>query len=193
MILGLTGGMGCGKSTVAGLLTQQGWLRSDSDQVIREKLLPSKSSVEAIVDHFGPEALGPDGQVDRAWMARRVFTDDAERVWLEKLLHPMLYDHWRQTFHREQDEKWVVEVPLLFEKDLENWFDFTVCVSSQSSLQLARLAQRGIPTELAKLRIAKQLPITRKMERADFVIANDGSLEFLSDQVNLLITALASV
>jgi len=80
----------------------------------------------------------------------------------------------------------IVEVPLLFEKGLENWFDFTVCVTTDSSTQLRRLEQRGIPPELAHQRLVKQLPLARKCELADHVLLNDGSPEFLKEQVNAL-------
>jgi dephospho-CoA kinase len=79
-----------------------------------------------------------------------------------------------------------VEVPLLFEKRLENWFDFTVCVTTDSATQLRRLEQRGVPPEQAHQRLVKQLPLARKCELADYVLLNDGSPEFLREQVNAL-------
>ncbi len=90
-------------------------------------------------------------------------------------------------------EPWAVEVPLLFEKNLENWFDFTLCVACAPDQQLARLEQRGLPRGLAGQRISKQLPLARKIELSDFVLWNDGSVQFLQDQVNELIHALRTV
>ena len=88
--------------------------------------------------------------------------------------------------------RWVIEVPLLFEKQLENWFDFIVCVASSPTQQLARLEQRGIPRPLAEQRISKQLPLIKKIERSDFVLWNDGTLNFLKDQVRILLPELRS-
>jgi dephospho-CoA kinase len=82
-----------------------------------------------------------------------------------------------------QPENWIVEIPLLFEKDLEKEFDFTVCVASDPGVQAERLAQRGLPPQEAAQRIARQLPLAQKIERADFVLTNNGSLDFLRDQV----------
>jgi dephospho-CoA kinase len=110
--------------------------------------------------------------------------------WLEDLLHPRLHDYWRKTLAAQPSTKWVIEVPLLFEKGLENWFDFTVCVATSSKNQLARLAERGLPVALAEQRISKQLPLAQKIERAHFVLSNDGSLEFLREQIAQLVGRL---
>ena len=80
----------------------------------------------------------------------------------------------------------MIEVPLLFEKHLENWFDFTICVASSPALQLARLEQRGIPRPLAEQRISKQLPLATKIELSDIVLWNDGSISFLQKEVDIM-------
>jgi dephospho-CoA kinase len=87
----------------------------------------------------------------------------------------------------------VIEVPLLFEKGLENWFDFIVCVSTSSANQFARLSERGIPQSLAEQRISKQLPLALKLEKADFVLSNDGTTDSLRLQVNHLADRLSAV
>jgi dephospho-CoA kinase len=121
-----------------------------------------------------------------------VFNDDTERVWLEELTHPAVFAHWQTAFKEEPDASWAVEVPLLFEKALANWFDFTVCVACSPTLQLARLEQRGLPRVLAGQRISKQLPLARKIELSDFVLWNDGSAEFLEAEVDRLAEALSA-
>ena len=88
--------------------------------------------------------------------------------------------------------RWVIEVPLLFEKQLENWFDFIVCVASSPDQQLARLEQRGIPRPLAEQRISKQLLLAKKIELSDFVLWNDGPISFLKDQFKILSADLQS-
>ena len=193
MILGLTGGLGCGKSTTAEMIAAHGFKRMDCDLVVHQLLLPQPGVIAAIRSRFGPEVLDAAGQVHRARLAARVFSDDSDLAWLENLLHPKLFEHWQATFGRERDQHWVVEVPLLFEKNLQNWFDFTICVASHSARQFARLAQRGFPPTLVRQRIAKQWSLARKIESADTVLLNDGSLAFLHEQVALLVRPLLSV
>ncbi len=194
MVAGITGGIGCGKSTVARLLEERGFRRLDSDAVMRDQILPSPVVIAAIRDRFGSRLIKADGAVDRGGLADVVFADDAERLWLEELTHPMLFAIWRETFGSATGgERWAVEVPLLFEKSLENWFDFTVCVACAPEQQLARLEQRGLSRSLAGRRISKQLPLARKIELSDFVLWNEGSPEFLVAEVDRLVKALAGV
>ncbi|MEY4941226.1 MAG: hypothetical protein RIQ93_2961, partial [Verrucomicrobiota bacterium] len=143
MIAGITGGLGCGKSTVAGLLERRGFRRLDSDVIVREHVLTSSSVIAALRIRYGGSVVGDSGVVNRAELAARVFVDDAELAWLEALIHPPVFAFWRGAFAAEPSASWAVEVPLLFEKALENWFDFTVCVACAPTLQLARLEQRG--------------------------------------------------
>jgi dephospho-CoA kinase len=109
---------------------------------------------------------------------------------LEDLLHPRVFAIWRAALAAEPEGRWAVEVPLLHEKGLENWFDFTVCVACAPAQQLARLEQRGLPLALAGQRISKQLPLARKIELSDFVIWNSGSPEFLQAEVDRLAHSL---
>lgn len=186
LVLGLSGGMGCGKSTATRLFAELGFRVVDCDRIVREELLPSPEIVAALAARFGPAVVGADGQLDRAAVATRVFGDDAQRLWLEALLHPRVRESWRRALAGDMAARWVVEVPLLFEKGLENWFDSTICVATSSALQVSRLHARGVPADLAAARIAKQLPLPRKIAAADFVLLNDGSLDFLKEQVALL-------
>lgn len=186
LIIGLTGGMGCGKSTAAACFAEHGFHRLDADQVVRDELLPAPEVIAAIRGRWGDGVLGPDGAVRRDRVAEKVFQDPAELTWLEELLHPRLLARWRELFAASQGQAYIVEVPLLFEQSLENWFDFIVCVTTDSELQLRRLEQRGIPRELAHQRLARQMPLARKCELADHVLLNDGSPDFLREQVNTL-------
>lgn len=189
MKVGVTGGMGCGKSTVAALLEARGFRRLDSDRIVRESVLVDGDVAEQVRQRFGPEVFDGGGQLDRAALAARVFASDDERRWLEALVHPRVFAAWRAAF-AGADASWVIEVPLLFEQGLENWFDFTICVALSPAQQLARLEQRGIPCALAGQRISKQLPLARKIELSDFVLWNDGSAAFLEAQTARLIDAL---
>ena len=134
--------------------------------------------------------IGEHGQLDRGAVAQRVFGNDTEREIWENEIHPRLFAIWRQMLDDEPEVNWVVEVPLLFEQRLENWFDFIVCVASSPDLQLARLSERGISHALAEQRISKQLPLARKLELADLVLWNDGSLSFLEEQIDQALTKL---
>ncbi len=192
MTLGLTGGMGGGKSTAARFFEEAGFRRIDSDRIVRDELLVDPGVIAKIAARF-PDVVNERNEVQRPELARHVFGDDANRIWLEELLHPMVYERWRTLLASAPDDLWVIEVPLLFEQGLENWFDFTVCVSTSSANQLARLIERGIPQSLAGQRISKQLPLALKLEKADFVLSNDGTPEALRLQVNHLAARLSGL
>lgn len=190
MILGITGGMGCGKSTAARLFEQRNFRRIDSDALVRERVLSSATVLAALRVHFGGTIFKEDGSIDRAALASKVFSNDEELRWLEELTHPLVFALWRELLSSDKAANWVVEVPLLFERGLENWFDFTVCVACSPELQLVRLEQRGLPRSLAGPRISKQFPLARKIELSDFVLWNDGSAAFLQDEVDHLTGSL---
>jgi dephospho-CoA kinase len=197
MIAGITGGVGCGKSTVARALEARGFRRLDSDQIVRERVLTDAAVVAALHTRYGEPVVITDPasgsmRVNRPALADRVFNDDGDRIWLEELTHPKVFAAWRAAFAAEPSVRWAVEVPLLFEKGLENWFDFTVCVACAPQQQLARLEQRGLPRALAGQRISKQLPLARKIELSDFVLWNEGSPAFLETQVDRLADALVA-
>jgi dephospho-CoA kinase len=191
MQIGITGGIGCGKSTAARFFEAHGFRRVDADEQVKQLLLPRPDVIEAISGKFGPGVLTKVGQVDRTALARIVFENEEALRWLENLLHPLLFVEWRRVLTEEPGDRWIFEVPLLFEKRLENWFDFTVCVATSSTFQLTRLAERGMSRALAEQRISKQLPLAQKIEFADFVLSNDGSLSFLQAQVARLLEQLS--
>jgi dephospho-CoA kinase len=176
----------------ARLFERHGYCRIDSDQIVRDRVLLDPEVVSALRNRFGEAVLDTHGAVDRPALARRVFASDEERLWLEDLAHPRVFAAWREAFAQATPVGWVVEVPLLFEKGLQNWFDFTVCVALSPQQQLARLERRGLSRDLAGQRISKQLPLARKIELSDYVIWNEGTPEFLEAQVNRLAKALVA-
>lgn len=194
MIAGITGGIGCGKSTVGRALERRGFRRLDSDQIVKERILTDPAVIASIREKFGDAvvASGPDGRpaIARGALAERIFKDDAARVWLEELTHPRIAAIRQAEIAADPHARWAVEIPLLFEKGLANWVDFTVCVACAPAKQLARLEQRGLPRVLAGQRISKQLPLERKIELSDFVLWNEGTPEFLEAQVDRLAKAL---
>lgn len=146
----------------------------------------------AIRERFGTGVVGSDGRVDRTALARLVFANPDDRRWLEDLVHPEVFAAWRTEFETAPAADWAVEVPLLFEKGLENWFDFTVCVALSPQQQFVRLERRGLSRGLAEQRISTQFSLATKMELADFVVWNDGSSEFLEAQVGSLSAVVRS-
>jgi len=190
MILGLTGGLGCGKSTAAKLFAERAFRHVDSDILVREQVLTTAGVQAELRKRHGDGVFLASGLVDRPALARIVFSDDSERIWLEELTHPVYFAILRGMFRGTPGADWVVEVPLLFEKSLENWFDFTLCVACDPLSQLARLEQRGLDRALAEQRISKQLPLARKIELSDFVLWNDGSTGFLKSQVDRIVDSL---
>jgi dephospho-CoA kinase len=192
MVLGITGGVGCGKSTAGRLFERRGFRRLDLDVLVRERVLTAPAIIAALRARYGGAVLDSAGAVNRAALAERVFSNDAELRWLEELTHPEVRALWSDfaKVALADGVDSVVEVPLLFEKSLENRFDFTVCVACTPEKQLDRLERRGLNRTFAGQRISKQLPLTRKIELSDFVLWNDGSEEFLQTQVDRLADSL---
>ncbi len=181
--LGLTGGMGCGKSTVAGIFRELGFGVVESDALVRELWEQDAEVKRAAVQRWGQRILKADGAVDRRVVGEIVFGDAGELEWVEGLLHPRVRAVWEGAVRAEPERDWVVEIPLLYEKSLASHFDFTLCVWASPATQAQRLAARGLtPTEMAA-RQARQWPVKAKAERADLVVSNDGSRDFLRRQV----------
>jgi dephospho-CoA kinase len=191
MNLGITGGLGCGKTTAAKLFEKKGFRRLDADVLVREQVLAAPDVRQPLRTHFGPSVFTAEGVVNRKVLAAKVFADEGELRWLESLVHPRVFKLWRAELEGDPSSNWAVEIPLLFERNLENWFDFIVCVACDSDQQLVRLEQRGLNRALAGQRISKQLPLARKIELADFVLWNSGSAEFLEAQIDRLVSVLA--
>lgn len=185
MKIGLTGGIGCGKSTFAQLLVQNGFRHISTDLVARD-ILAAPETIAWLRDRFGPAVIAPDGTPDRPALARIVFADPAALADLEARLHPRTQAAWRAQIDADPSARWVVEIPLLFEKNLDAVFDLTVCVHCSPSIQLSRLAARGVSPDQAAARIAAQLPLETKVGRATLAVFNDGTPAFLAAQARTL-------
>lgn len=183
VVIGITGGMGSGKTTAAGFFEELGFLRLDSDRIIREDVLLRPEIITAIRAKFGDGILNGEGAISRHALARVIFSKDEARVWLEDLLHPHVIQAWQDHTNSRPGANWVIETPLLYERGLQKWFDFIVCVASSGDLQVSRLELRGVSQDHSRPRIARQLPLAKKIAAADFVLLNDGSREFLKEQV----------
>ena len=190
MVIGLTGGIGCGKSTAAKMIEERGFKRLDCDAIVHELLEGDEPTVEEVRKRFGDGVIAESGAVDRASLGRIVFGDPEALSALEVILHPRVHAVWTGKVTSDSSVNWVVEIPLLFEKKLEKNVDFTVCVSSDQELQVERLERKGWDRATALTRIDHQLPVAVKTELADFVLLNDGSLAFLERQVERLLNLL---
>jgi dephospho-CoA kinase len=181
MVIGLTGGIGCGKSAVAALLKEQGFVVVDSDQ-LSHQALNEPDVIAQLVKRWGRDCLGVQGLPDRKWIGKKVFADTKERQFLESVLHPRIA-LMRQEIIQDKSRSYVVEIPLLFELGMQNQFDATVCVMCSDEVRLGRLKSRGLSREQAQLIINSQMPLHEKVKLADFVIFNDGGHTFLESEV----------
>jgi dephospho-CoA kinase len=178
--VGLTGGLGAGKSTALAALERLGAVTLSTDQVVHDLYL-SDEIREAVVGRWGEE-VAPDGVVDRSAVAAKAFASDEERKWLEELLWPRVGQRvwdWRQEVSARDPEPAaaVVETPLLFEAGLEGIYDATVAVVAPEEVRAERAAARGHHS--VDERAARQLPQDEKARRATFAVENAGSVEDL--------------
>jgi dephospho-CoA kinase len=190
MVIGLTGGIGCGKSAAAACFARRGFQVVDADALARE-VLGSPACVDQMVGRWGRACLGGDGVPDRAWIAAKVFADPVERAFLEAITHPEVARR-RTLAVADRSRHHVVELPLLFEKNLQAGFDVVVCVSSSETVRLRRLEQRGLSRAQAQARMDSQAPLDEKVKKSDHVLFNDGDLDFLDAQVGGLVDRLLS-
>ena len=189
MKIGLTGGIACGKSTVASMLVRRGANLIDADMLAREAVLPGTPALKQIAERFGASVIREDGTLDRKALGQIVFRDEAARKDLEAITHPPIRAMMRErmeAFEREMPDKPVIaDIPLLFESKLQHLFDETLLVYIPAELQKRRLMERdGLTAEQADLRIAAQMPIEEKRKLADTVIDNSGSLEETERQID---------
>ena len=179
--VGLTGGIGSGKSAVAQLLAGLGAEVLDADEVARRQLEPGQDVFNRVVARFGRGILDAQGRVDRAALARRVFADADEREALNSLTHPAVLEHIAEWagLTQARGKVAVAEIPLLFEAGAEGLFDAVICVAADEATALARLRARGWSDEDSLRRMRAQWPLEEKKRRSDFVIENNGDLESL--------------
>lgn len=193
--VGLTGGMGAGKSTALAALERLGAAVLSTDAVVHE-LYEGEELREAVVGRWGAE-VAPGGVVDRAAVAERAFAREEDRAWLEGLLWPLVgarVEAWLEQVRAERGSgrpgprAAVVEVPLLFEAGTETLYDATIAVVSDEQLRRERAAKRG--HALADERAARQLSQEEKAQRATYVVRNDGSEEDLERELSVVLDKL---
>jgi dephospho-CoA kinase len=186
LLVGLTGGIGSGKSTVADLLARRGAAVIDADDLARRAVDPGTPGLAMVVERFGQQVLTPDGALDRQALARIAFDDDAARRDLEAIVHPEVARLFADAVepHRSTDRVVVYSVPLLVESHLDRAFDMIVTVSAAEETRVARLGRdRGMTEDDVRGRMRAQATDDRREAVADLVIRNDGSLDDLSAEV----------
>jgi dephospho-CoA kinase len=192
-VLGLTGGIGSGKSTVARLIADLGVPVLDADQLAREVVEPGRPALAEVAAAW-PQAIGPDGRVDRKRLAGIIFADAAQRVRLEAITHPRiqaLSDERLAELAVKGHALAVYEASLLVESGRYKDFDGLVVVTASPETQLERILARGDLTEAeAQARIDAQLPLLAKVRVATHLIDNDGELEATKEQVERLVGSL---
>jgi dephospho-CoA kinase len=191
-LVGLTGGIGSGKSTVARLAAARGVPVLDADQLAREVVAPGQPAHAEIAAAW-PSAIGADGAVDRRRLAAIVFADPAARARLEAITHPRIQELARARaaeLARQGHRLVLYEASLLVETGRQGEFDGLVVVTASAETQLRRAVARGLSPDEARARIAAQLPLGDKVRVATHVIENDGDLEATEAQVAKLIGAL---
>ena len=184
MYLGLSGGIGSGKSTVAKILSNLGAVVIDADVIAREVLEPNQAGYQKAIEVFGESILDSDLRIDRKRLAELVFQNSDELAKLEAIVHPAVIARVAQIRHSLPESTVVVyDTPLLFEKNLQGQFDKVLIVVTDSEHRKARLIERGLEITDIEARIANQATDAQRRTVADFVIENNGSPEQLHDQV----------
>ncbi|MCL6456877.1 MAG: dephospho-CoA kinase [Gorillibacterium sp.] len=189
MIIGLTGGIACGKSTVAAMLVSRGAALVDADHLAREATAPGSMGLQQIAERFGLDMLQMDGALDRKRLGVMVFNDEKALKDLEAILHPHIRAEISVKMHEldklEPDRLVVVDVPLLYESGMKSMFPQIMVVYVPRDIQLKRLMLRdGLSEEQAQQRLKVQMPIEEKKVLADILIDNSDSLEATEQQID---------
>lgn len=187
LVIGLTGGIGSGKSTVAELFAERGIELVDADLIARDVVAPGQPALQQIAEHFGPRTLSPDGTLDRAALRQRVFDDPQQRRWLEQLTHPLIRQHTLRQLRQAQSEYVILVSPLLLETDQHQLTDHLLIVDLPEAIQIERTLLRDNNSRQQILSILEaQCSRQQRLERADSLIDNSQTPQALIEQVRTL-------
>jgi len=196
IVLGITGGIGMGKSTSGDLLRQRNIPVIDTDVLAREVVEPGEPALAEIVSAFGRDVLDASGRLNRGEVARRVFGNPSLREELEAILHPPIRERWLAqmlAWHTQGHRVAVVIIPLLFETHAEKECDFTAAVACSAKSQHARLLARGWTAEQISQRLAAQWPAAKKIDAADFLVWTESSVEVHAAQLERILQSATAV
>jgi dephospho-CoA kinase len=189
LVVGLSGGIACGKSSALKIFRELGCDGISTDRITSGILENNDSVKRSIGDKWGRDVL-INNQIDKPKIAEIIFNSVPERIWLEELLHPLVRKVWTSRVKASNKTTVVVEIPLLFEKSLQNFFEITVCLISEKNIQLQRLHDRGLTNVQSNARIESQMCLTEKMHLADIVMLGDNSLSFLKQQIDYFLASV---
>jgi dephospho-CoA kinase len=190
-VIGLTGGIACGKSSAGVILRKLGVKVIDADEIAHRIYLPGTSGFAKVIGEFGPDILDTNGQINRKRLGEIVFQSPEARFKLEGITHPIIIQEVNALIDAAKTENCpllVVEVPLLFEAGLEEMFDYIWVISAHPDVQLKRLMKRNhLTPEEAAARLAAQLPLSDKEGKADVIVYNNSELYHLEDEIKRLL------
>jgi dephospho-CoA kinase len=189
LVVGLSGGIACGKSSALKIFRELGCDGISTDRITSGILENNDSVKRSIGDKWGRDVF-INNQIDKPKIAEIIFNSVPERIWLEELLHPLVRKVWTSRVEASNKTTVVVEIPLLFEKSLQNFFEITVCLISEKNIQLQRLHDRGLTNVQSNARIESQMCLTEKMHLADIVMLGDNSLSFLKQQIDYFLASV---
>ena len=184
LVIGLTGGIGSGKTTVSNMFRELGIEVIDADEIARCISENNPDIKSKIKEYFGTEALDDDGNLDRKYLRSAVFDNEEKRIWLEKLLHPLVINEIKEEIEKVESEYCVVSVPLLFESGSESLFDRILVVDLPEMMQLQRATTRDESDRKSIEKIAKsQINRKERLSMADDIIDNSGNIDSLKKKV----------
>lgn len=193
MIIGLTGGIGSGKTAVSDTFKSLGIDIVDADVSSRRVVEKGQPALDDIQAHFGDNVLDSGNNLDRAKLREIIFNNSEERVWLEKLLHPKIAEHIKDQLESSESPYCILVSPLLLETEQKSYCSFVLVVDVPEESQIARTAKRdGVSEEQVKNIISAQIDRKKRLEQADEIIINDGSMEDLKEKVMVLHTKYLS-
>ena len=176
-VLGLTGGIGCGKTAISNMLAELGITIVDADIIARQVVEPNTIGLNEIVSYFGNEILLPDGTLNRAVLRERIFANNDDKEWLNGLLHPLIRNKILTDLNTATSAYVVLVAPLLFENSLDKYCNQTLLIDVPNSVQIERTTQRdNVSAEQVKSIIAAQMPREHKQQKADAILNNNRDL-----------------
>ncbi len=186
-VVGLTGGIGSGKSVVSREFEKLGIDVIDADIIAREVVMPGTPALAKITEHFGNEVLNSDGSLNRSLLRQKVFSNEVEKAWLNKLLHPAVRQHMADAIENTTSPYCILAVPLLIENNLTGMVNRVLVVDCSEMLQIDRASQRdGSDRELIQSIMQSQVSREDRLAAADDIILNNGALNLIPPQVNQL-------
>lgn len=192
-IIGLTGGIASGKSTVTSYLKEKGYPVIDADQVVHDLQAPGGTLYRVLVDHFGKEILTENGELDRVVLGQRIFSNPRERDWSNRVQGQLIREALADARDKQAvpSDLFFMDIPLLIEQHYDDWFEAVWLVAVSKEIQVKRLMERNHLSEIqAQERIAAQMPLDEKRGHADLILDNNGDLTALYTQLDVALQQL---